>query len=236
MNVDTNELSQPIGFPVENWQPRQHPPKVVLQGEYCSIEPIDVAKHARSLFEANLAAEDGRYWTYLSYGPFDKLADYEQWMQATCLGDDPQFYAIVDAQSGKAIGVASYLRIHSEVGSIEVGHINFAPALQRTLAATEAMYLMMKNVFDTLGYRRYEWKCDDLNTPSRKAALRLGFKPEGVFRQATIYKGRNRDTAWFSILDKEWPTLKAAFEAWLAPSNFDERGKQKQRLQDFSSA
>ena len=206
-----------------------------MQRQYCTVEPIEIAKHAQSLHEANLEAEDGRYWTYLSYGPFEEYAAYEAWMRGTCLGDDPQFYAIVEAKSGRALGVASYLRIHPEVGSIEVGHINFAPALQRTPAATEAMYLMMKNAFDTLGYRRYEWKCDDLNEPSKKAALRLGFKFEGVFRQATMYKGRNRDTAWFSILDSEWPTLKAAFEAWLDPANFDELGQQKRRLQDFTA-
>jgi RimJ/RimL family protein N-acetyltransferase len=139
----------------------------------------------------------------------------------------------VNNQPGTSLGVASYLRIHPEVGAIEVGHINFAPELQRTPAATEAMYLMMKNAFDTLGYRRYEWKCDNLNEPSKKAAVRLGLKPEGIFRQAIMYKGRNRDTAWFSIIDKEWPKQKRAFEAWLDRSNFDANGQQKRRLQDF---
>lgn len=233
MSEYRNEFRQPISFPIDNWQPRRHPPKVVLNGNFCTVEPIDVAKHSRSLFEANLNAEDGRNWTYLPYGPFTRFADYEQWLQETCLGNDPQFYAIVNNQSGRALGVASYLRIHPEVGVIEVGHINFAPELQQTPSATEAMYLMMKNVFETLGYRRYEWKTDNLNEPSKKAAVRLGFKPEGIFRQALVYKGRNRDTAWFSIVDKEWPVQKRAFEAWLDDSNFDGNGRQKRRLQDF---
>ncbi len=228
-----NEYGQPIGFPTANWTPCQHPPKVTLEGQYCTVEPVDVAKHARDLFEANLEAENGRFWTYLPYGPFSEFAEYEKWMEETCLGDDPQFYAVVESKNGRAIGLASYLRINPPLGVIEVGHINFAPPLQQTVASTEAMYLMMKNAFDTLGYRRYEWKCDALNEPSKQAAQRLGLKPEGLFRQAVMYKGRNRDTAWFSILDHEWPQQKAAFEAWLAKSNFDDAGKQKKRLQAF---
>ena len=230
MSTLINEYGQPIGFPMDNWQPCQHPPKIPLDGRFCTVEPIDVAKHGRSLFEANLEAKDGRFWTYLPYGPFTAYADYEKWLTTTCLGDDPQFYAIVTKENGRAMGVASYSRIVPQLGVIEVGHINFAPALQQTPAATEAMYLMMKNAFD-LGYRRYEWKCDDHNEPSKKAAVRLGFKPEGVFRQAVLYKGRNRDTAWFAIIDKEWPQLKAAFETWLDPANFDHQGQQINRLQ-----
>jgi RimJ/RimL family protein N-acetyltransferase len=233
MRINKNEFEQPVGFPVAKWSPREHPPATVLKGDYCTVEPIDVARHGRSLFEANLKAEDGRYWTYLGYGPFTRFVDYERWLEESCLGSDPQFYAIVSNRSGKALGLASYLRIQPNVGVLEVGHINLSPELQRTPAATEAMYLMMKNAFDTLGYRRYEWKCDALNEPSKKAAARLGFKPEGVFRQATIYKGRNRDTAWFAIVDKEWPAQKEAFEAWLDRSNFDGAGQQKRRLQDL---
>ena len=232
MSFHKNEFDQSIGFPLTDWKPCDHPPKTALRGQFCTVEPINVEKHGRSLFEANLEAENGRFWTYLGYGPFTHFSEYKQWIQKTCLGNDPQFYAIVNNQSGEAIGVASYLRIHPEMGVIEVGHINFAPKLQQTPAATEAMYLMMKNVFETLGYRRYEWKCDALNEPSKKAAMRLGFKPEGVFRQATMYKGRNRDTAWFSILDSEWPNLKTKFEAWLQDTNFDANGKQIQRLQE----
>ena len=169
----------------------------------------------------------------MGYGPFATEADYRAWIVKDASGDDPLFHAIIDTATDKAIGVASYLRIFPDIGSIEVGHINYAPALQRTVAATEAMYLMMARAFDELGYRRYEWKCDNANEKSRNAAARLGFTFEGVFRQCTIYKGRNRDTAWFSILDGEWPRVKAAFEAWLDPANFDAAGKQKRSLSDL---
>lgn len=177
---------------------------------------------------------DGSNWTYLPYGPFETLESYLDWMEKTCRGSDPQFYAIVDKSTGKAVGIASYLRINPAAGSIEVGHINYSPLLQQKPAATEAMYLMMKNAFE-LGYRRYEWKCDALNAKSRVAAQRLGLSFEGVFRQATMYKGRNRDTAWYATIDGEWPALKDAFEQWLAPSNFDEQGQQRQRLSDLAA-
>ncbi len=144
--------------------------------------------------------------------------------------DDPLFHAIVDSKSGSAVGVAAYMRIDAANGVIEVGHLNFSPRLQATTAATEAMYLMMRRAFDELGYRRYEWKCDSLNEASRRAASRLGFRFEGVFRQAVVYKGRNRDTAWYSVLDSEWPALKAGFERWLSPDNFDENGCQRRKL------
>jgi RimJ/RimL family protein N-acetyltransferase len=151
-------------------------------------------------------------------------------MAANCLGDDPLFHTIVDLESGKAIGVASYLRIEPRIGVIETGHIHYSPLLQRQPAATEAMFLMMRRVFAELGYRRYEWKCDALNAPSRRAALRLGFRFEGIFRQATLYKGRNRDTAWYSIIDQEWPALSDAYRLWLDPENFDARGVQQASL------
>jgi RimJ/RimL family protein N-acetyltransferase len=173
---------------------------------------------------------DGRNWTYLPYGPFEELDDYRTWMRSACLGNDPFFHAVIDRKSGKATGVASFLRIDPGPGVIEVGHINYAPPLQRTPAATEAMFLMMCRVFDELGYRRYEWKCDALNAPSRAAALRLGFQFEGIFRQATIYKQRNRDTAWYAIVDRGWPALKARFERWLDPANFDAEGRQRRSL------
>ncbi len=231
MSERTNELGQPIGFDVTGWTARTRPPRAVMQGRYVRLEPADPGAHAADLFEAFSADREGRIWTYLPYGPFAGAGEVEQWMQATCLGDDPLFHAIIDGATGKAVGVASYLRIEPAVGVIEVGHINYAPALQRTRGATEAMYLMMARVFDELGYRRYEWKCDALNAPSLAAAARLGFTYEGLFRQATMYKGRNRDTAWYSILDTEWPRIKAAFEAWLDPANFDADGRQKRPLQ-----
>ncbi len=204
-----------------------------MVGRFCRVEPLDPARHAADLFAANRADAEGRIWTYLPYGPFASLEDYTAWMEQTCRGDDPLFHAIVDKASGKASGVASYLRITPAQGVIEVGHINYSPALQRTPAATEAMYLMMARVFDELGYRRYEWKCNALNEGSRRAALRLGFSFEGIFRQALVTKGRNRDSAWFSILDSEWPAAKAAFQAWLDPANFDDSGKQKRGLKDL---
>jgi RimJ/RimL family protein N-acetyltransferase len=189
--------------------------------------------HAEALFAANRAADDERDWTYLSYGPFRTLANYRSWMSAYCLGDDPLFFAIVDRADGQPAGVASYLRVAPDSGSIEVGHIHYSPRLRRRPAATEAMYLLMERAFE-LGYRRYEWKCDALNAASRAAAQRLGLSFEGVFRQATVYKGRNRDTAWYAAIDAEWPKLRAAFVAWLDPGNFDAAGQQRTRLADLT--
>jgi RimJ/RimL family protein N-acetyltransferase len=200
-----------------------------MVGRYCSLEPLDPAHHAADLWDAFRVDAHGLDWTYLPYGPFEDAGAFRSWLDSAAVGEDPLFYTIVD-DDGSALGVASYLRIFPEIGSIEVGHIHYAPAVQRSRAATEAMYLMMRRAFDELGYRRYEWKCDSLNAPSRRAADRLGFVYEGTFRQATIYKSRNRDTAWYSIIDKEWPAVGSAFEAWLDPANFDERGEQRTRL------
>jgi RimJ/RimL family protein N-acetyltransferase len=173
---------------------------------------------------------EGRNWTYLSAGPFKGFEGYRAWLDKVAPQDDPLFHTIIDLATGKAVGVAAYMRIVPAHGVIEVGHINYSPLLQRKPAATEAMFLMMARVFDELGYRRYEWKCDSLNAPSWAAALRLGFQYEGLFRQAVVNKGRNRDTAWFSILDGEWPALKRAYGAWLAEGNFDAEGRQRQSL------
>ncbi len=233
MPPTTNHLGQPIGFAVPDWVPAKLPPRTVMTGRWCRVEPLDVARHGAELFAAYAEDREGRIWTYMGYGPFETRAEFEAWMAASCLGDDPLFHAIVEAASGRALGVASYLRVAPETGVIEVGHINYAPALQRTAAATEAMYLMMARVFDELGNRRYEWKCDALNAASRAAAGRLGFSFEGVFRQATLYRGRNRDTAWYAVTDRDWPALKAAYEAWLDPANFDAEGGQKARLSAF---
>jgi RimJ/RimL family protein N-acetyltransferase len=169
----------------------------------------------------------------MAYGPFKTAASYREWIVDHGLGNDPFFFAICQKTDGKPIGVASYLRITPASGSIEVGHIMYSPVLQRSVAATEAMYLMMRNAFE-LGYRRYEWKCDALNGASRAAAQRLGLSFEGLFRQATIYKGRNRDTAWYAAIDTEWPSLRSAFQTWLDPSNFDANGKQRVRLTDLT--
>jgi RimJ/RimL family protein N-acetyltransferase len=229
-----NELGQPIGFPLPQWTVRPRPPRSAMEGRYCTVEPIDPARHAADLHAANSLDREGRNWTYLPHGPFDRLEDYRAFLERE-LGDDPLRHAIIEHRSGRAAGVASFMRIDPPAGVIEVGGINYAPPLQRTPAATEAMYLMMRRVFDELGYRRYEWKCDSLNAPSRAAALRLGFQYEGLFRQATVYKARNRDTCWFSILNSEWPACEAAFERWLDPDNFDASGRQRRSLSSFAS-
>jgi len=228
----TNPLGQPVGDAVPDWRPPPRPPGEPMSGRWCRIERLDPGRHAEPLFEANQLDAQQRNWTYLPYGPFDSLAAYRRWMEAYCRGDDPMFHAVIDAASGRAAGVASYLRINPAHGSIEVGHINYSPLLQKRPAATEAMYLMMRRAFD-LGYRRCEWKCDALNDSSRAAAQRLGFTPEGVFRQAMIVKGRNRDTAWYSVIDTEWPALRRALEAWLDAGNFDDQGRQKRRLTEL---
>jgi RimJ/RimL family protein N-acetyltransferase len=225
-----NDLGQPIGFPVVDWQSCEHPRGAIMQGELCRLEPVDVDKHARDLFAAFAQDQDCRNWTYLPYGPFATEEALRAWMFSSCLGDNPCFFSVIDLATGKAVGVASYLRIEPGAGVIEVGHIHFSPLMQGKPISTEAMYLMMRQVFDVWGYRRYEWKCDALNQPSCAAARRLGFMSEGVFRQATMYKQRNRDTAWFSILDREWPTARAVFESWLDAENFDAQGRQKTSL------
>ncbi len=230
-----NELGEPIGFALPQWTPRRRPPRSAMKGHFCHVEPVDPARHAADLYAANSLDRQGRNWTYLPYGPFGQIEDYRLWLNRVSAGEDPLFHAIIERQTGRAVGIASFMRIDPAAGVIEVGGINYAPPLQRTPAATEAMYLMMRRVFDELGYRRYEWKCDSLNASSRAAALRLGFKYEGIFRQATVYKGRNRDTCWFSILDSEWPTLKSAFESWLDPSNFDAAGQQRRSLRSLTS-
>ncbi len=227
--TDTNSRDQPIGPALPGWRPPERPQHTVLEGCYCRLEPLDAGRHAADLHAANSLDHAGRMWTYLFSGPFASLEEFTAWLEAREDSLDPLFYAIVDAETGRAAGLASYLRIDTTHGVIEVGHLAFSPLLQRTRAATEAMYLMMKHAFE-LGYRRYEWKCDALNAASRRAAERLGFRFEGVFHQAAVYKGRNRDTAWYSIIDSEWPARETAFRAWLDPANFDDDGRQRRAL------
>jgi RimJ/RimL family protein N-acetyltransferase len=229
-----NHLGQPIGPSMGDWQPPGQPSREPMAGRCCRLEALDPSRHAADLYEANSLDREGRNWTYLSYGPFESFDAYRGWLESVCPRSDPLFFAIVDLRSNRAVGVASYLRIDPAVGSIEVGHLNYSPRLQRTAAATEAMYLMMKRAFES-GYRRYEWKCDTLNAPSRAAAQRLGLSFEGIFRQATIYKGRSRDTAWYAAIDREWPALEKAFQAWLDPANFDPQGKQRTSLGRLTS-
>ncbi len=222
--MQMNDLGQPVGATVDTALPRPRPQASALRGQWCDVVPLDPDAHAAALYAAYSTDTAGRIWTYLPQGPFADLAGFRAWMDATCLSADPLFHTIL--VDGTPLGVASLMRIDPANGVIEVGNINYAPALARTRAATEAMFLLMSHCFDDLGYRRYEWKCDALNAPSRAAAARLGFTYEGTFRQAIVYKGRNRDTAWFSILDHEWPRLKAGYTAWLDPANFDAAGQQ----------
>jgi len=231
MGHTVNEFGQFVGSALPSWTPPPHPPREPIVGRYCRLEPLDPAIHAAALYEAY--AGDDAAWTYLAYGPFRSLESYRDWVDSVHAVDDPLFFAILDR--GKPVGVASYMRIAPAAGSIEVGGINFSPRMKRSTVATEAMYLMMESAF-RLGYRRYEWKCDHLNAASRAAARRLGFTYEGIFRQATVYKGRNRDTAWHSVIDADWPALREAFEAWLDPGNFDSAGQQRRRLSDLTGA
>ena len=236
MRDRVNHLGQPIGFAVDDWRPCPHPRGSVMTGRLCRLVPIDAERDAADLANAFAADREGRDWTYLPYGPLDGEAQVRAWIETTGAGDDPCFFSLIERASGRAVGVASYLRIQPEVGVIEVGHIHFSPLVQGSPLGTEAMYLMLRRVFDDLGYRRYEWKCDALNEPSRRAALRLGFRFEGIFRQATLYKQRNRDTAWFAIIDRDWPRLSKAFEAWLDNANFDADGRQRSRLSEATAA
>jgi RimJ/RimL family protein N-acetyltransferase len=230
MNAHVNQLGQPIGFAMPNWQPRPQPPREAIDGRFCRLELFDPDRHCAELFDAYAEDKEGRTWTYLAYGPFASFGGFRDLMRAHFTGQDPLCHIVIDRASGRAVGMASYMRIDPAVGSIEVGSIAYSARLQKSRAATETMYLMMRRAFDELGYRRYEWKCDALNAPSRRAAERLGFRFEGIFRQAVVYKCRNRDTAWYSIIDREWPALKAAFERWLDPRNFDGEGRQRESL------
>lgn len=230
----TNELGQPIGLPVNVPRPIAPPQLTTMRGRFCEVASLNVGMHGIALYEAYAAAADDGDWTYLGYGPFDDEASFLLWLRSVGNQADPLFFAIVDAETKGAAGLAAYLRIDPAAGCIEVGHIHLARCLQRTPAATEAMYLMMKRVFES-GYRRFEWKCDDLNAPSRSAATRLGFSYEGTFRQALHYKGRNRDTAWYSIIDTEWPALDTEFARWLDSDNFDEARQQQSSLAQRST-
>ena len=230
-----NAFQQPIGPDVPGWTPRPRPPLAPITGRYCRLEPLSAERHAADLYQAFSQAPDDSDWTYMGVGPFADVAAYRAFAEAAQAGNDPLHHAIIDLKTGRAIGTLALMRIDPANGVIEVGFVSFSRQLKRTRIATEAQFLLMRRAFDELGYRRYEWKCDSLNAPSRQAAARLGFQFEGVFRQATIYKGRSRDTAWFSIIDSEWPALRAAYERWLDPANFDEQGKQRQGLSELTA-
>ena len=224
--------SQPhLGQPVPGWTPPPRPARRVITGRTCALDPLSASRQAVDLHRANSA--DPAIWDYLPYGPFDSPGAYQRWVRGMEGLEDPVFFAVRPHDTGRASGVMSYLRIAPEAGSIELGHINFSSELQRTVAATEAMTLMIRWAFEA-GYRRFEWKCNALNLASRRAAERLGLSYEGVFRQAAVMKGRNRDTAWFAAIDSEWPALEAAYDAWLTPSNFDAQGQQIMSLSELT--
>lgn len=219
---------------VEGWTLRSRPVRSVMEGRFVRLEPLDPNRHGAAMFDAHRDLDpEGRAWDFLPYGPFLDYPAYHTHLAAQAACGDPMFFAIVEQASGDAVGVASLMRCDPANGAIETGHLCFTPRLQRTPGGTEMIHLFGCHVFDDLGYRRFEWKCDDANASSKRAAERFGFTFEGVFRQMMVVKGRNRDTAWFSILDTEWSRCRAAFEAWLAPENFDADGRQRSGLEEI---
>jgi RimJ/RimL family protein N-acetyltransferase len=232
----TNEYQQPIGDAVNDWTTRERPARRVIEGKHCRLEPVDVERHLDDLFEAYGAAGDGRDWTYLFSEPFTDIEAFRRYLTQAAGSPDPLHYTVIDTARNKAVGTLALMRIEPVHGVIEVGSVTFSPLLKQTRISTEAQYLLMRYAFDDLKYRRYEWKCDSLNAPSRKTAQRLGFEFEGIFRQAIVYKGRNRDTAWYAIIDRDWPRIKQAFERWLSDDNFDADGKQRASLATLRDA
>ena len=217
---------------LSHWQPRPTPDRRELHGRFVHLAPLDPARHGDDLWAA-LQGPDPALWDYLPYGPFNQRAAFDTWLAGNASSRDPLFYAVLDNASGKALGLFSYLRITPQDGCIEIGHVAFGAPMQRTPGATEAIYLLARHAFDDLGYRRLEWKCDAANARSLRAAERFGFSAEGLFRQHMVRKGRNRDTAWFAIIDGDWPAVRDAFQRWLAADNFDADGQQLQRLEDL---
>lgn len=216
----------------DNWTSPPVPLRQNIEGQSVCLEPLDPSEHTNDLWEASRHDSPGEGWTYMGYGPFDTVEELAAWIKQASKSADPLFFAFINKSTGKAVGWGTFMRINVTDAVIEVGNIWMSPLLQRTRMATEIMHLMMKHAFD-LGYRRYEWKCDALNEPSRRAAERLGFTYEGIFRQATHYKGRNRDTAWYALIDHEWPAISAAQLAWLDLANFDDDGRQIRSLSEM---
>lgn len=223
--------------PIAKRSSGEAPRRASLVGHTVSLEPLDPAAHARDLYRAGHDGEAARaVWTYMPYGPFDSERAFAVWLEACATFNDPLFFAIREKVSGKVSGMASYLNVRPSDGVLEMGHIWFSPTLQRSRPATEALFLLMRSALDELGYRRVEWKCNALNAPSRRAALRLGFRFEGIFYRHMIVKGCNRDTAWYSIIDEEWPRVRGGFELWLAADNFDEHGRQRRSMRELRGA
>jgi RimJ/RimL family protein N-acetyltransferase len=232
----SNETERMMAEDLKNWQPRPRPERKILEGRYVRLEPLSAARHGDGLYEAATAGNADERFRWLGEYTPESRAAFQPWLGKAEASEDPLYFTVIDNASGKVAGRQTFLRIDPANGVIEIGHIHWGPLMQRTPAATEAHYLFMRYIFDELGYRRWEWKCNDRNEPSKRAALRFGFQPEGVFRQAMVVKGENRDTAWFSIIDKEWPVVRQAYEAWLDPSNFDANGQQKRRLEEIRAA
>ncbi|SDO78341.1 Protein N-acetyltransferase, RimJ/RimL family [Phyllobacterium sp. YR620] len=218
------------------WTPRPVPAREPLEGRLARLEPLDPAKHGDGLFEASSVTDATDRFRYLFEAPPESRAAFDEWLEKVAASKDPLFFAVIDKASGKVAGRQTLMRIDPVFGVIEIGNIYWGPLISRKPAATEAQYLFMAYIFDELGYRRYEWKCNNANEPSKRSAERFGFKFEGIFRQHMVQKGKNRDTAWFSIIDSEWPALKAAYQKWLSPENFDAAGKQIKRLEEFRAA
>lgn len=231
MSHQINQYGQMVGAPLPDWQPRPLPEHQVFTGETCQLEPFSLAQHGDALSACWSLAEDGRDWTYMFMGPFSDRQAWLDYASQLETSRDPLHFAVIDLATEQATGTLSLMRIQPEHGVMEVGHVAFSPRLKQTRMATEAHYLLMCYAFETLGYRRYEWKCDSCNAPSRKAAARLGFRYEGDFRQAIVYKGRSRDTSWFSIIDSEWPQVKTGLQRWLAEDNFTADGQQREKLE-----
>ncbi|MSP48485.1 MAG: N-acetyltransferase [Alphaproteobacteria bacterium] len=221
------DLNQILG-PALTFRGATPPPKTPIDGTAVRLEPINPARHVADLYD--LSKGDDTIWNYMAYGPFADAGAMRLWLDGCAASPDPLYFAFVDRATGKAVGMTSFMRIDAKSGAIEIGNIWFAPVLQKTRGATEAIFLMMREVFDRWGYRRLEWKCNSRNAPSRAAALRFGFAYEGLFRQHMVIKGRNRDTTWYAMVADEWPAIKAAFERWLDPKNFDAAGRQKSPL------
>jgi len=221
---------------LSSWTARPRPARAPLEGRYVRLEPLSAAAHGDGLYTASSVADIGTRFSWLPDAPPESRAAFQPWLDRAEASQDPLFFAVIDKASGKVAGRQTLMRIDPANGAIEIGNIYWGPLVAQKPAATEAQFLFTQYVFDTLGYRRYEWKCNNRNTPSKRAALRFGFTFEGVFRQHMVVKGQNRDTAWYSIIDKDWPALKQAYEAWLDPANFDADGRQKRRLEEFRTA
>lgn len=228
-----NHFGQPVGDALPDWQPHERPSRVQLNGTWCRLEPLSCERHSQDLFKAWHSIDDNRDWTYLSVDRPATQADCDLYISQQAKSEDPLFFAVVDNDTGRTVGSVSFLRIDPVNGVAEIGWVNWSPLMKRTRFGTEAIYLLQRYLFDTLKYRRCEWKCHSLNEPSKQAALRFGFQYEGTFRQAIVLRNHNRDTCWYSVIDSEWPESKTAFDHWLSADNFSAEGQQKQRLEEL---